>query len=125
LNAREYAEEAANRRKFSVEERKRVRDEQSQRRAQAAEEAEEARDENAPSSHHYPPAVRAGFLHGCSSSSGHEDSACACALKRIEAKVSLGRYRGNEREIDEGRPLPITYSIQYGYCVGSEAAEGG
>lgn len=84
---------------------------------QARQEAEE----NAPSSHHYPSSVRAGFLHGCEHSTGHEDSACKCALKRIEAKVPLGRYRENEREVVAGRPLSLIYSVEYGYCVGSEA----
>jgi hypothetical protein len=78
-------------------------------------------EENSPDSHNYPPAVHTGFLRGCEETSGHEDSACHCALKRVEAKIPLGRHRQNERELHEGHPLPIIYSIEYGYCVGSEA----
>jgi hypothetical protein len=91
------------------------------RRNEANERAVRETEENEPDSHHYPAAVRAGFLHGCDESTGHEESACRCAIKRIEAKVALGRYRENEHEIEEGRPLPLTYSIQYGICVGEEA----
>jgi hypothetical protein len=94
-------------------------------RTEASFRAEQQARENSPSSHHYPAAVRAGFVRGCDASTGHEDSACRCAIKRIEAKVALGRYRENEHEIEEGQRLPLTYSIQYGYCVGSEAVAGG
>lgn len=96
-------------------------EQQQEGQEEAAERAKEEQQENTPGSHHYPSSVRAGFLHGCEHSTGHEDSACKCALKRIEAKVPLGRYRENEREIKAGRPLPLAYSIQYGYCVGKEA----
>ncbi|HEV7942865.1 MAG TPA: hypothetical protein VGP17_08710 [Solirubrobacteraceae bacterium] len=78
-----------------------------------------------PGSHEYPAAVRAAFLHGCETTSGHEDAACECAIKRIEAKVSLGRYRQNEAEVGEGKPLPFIYNFDYGYCAGKNAAEGG
>jgi type IV secretory pathway VirB10-like protein len=98
-------------------------EQQQEGQEEAAERAKEEQQESAPGSHHYPSAVRAGFLHGCESSTGHEVSACKCALRRIEAKVPLGRYHENEHEIDEGRPLPLIYSVEYGYCVGSEAAK--
>lgn len=122
-DAREYAEEAASRRRIMEEEGKQARDERELHQGQVAEAAERLAEENSPASHHYPPAVRAGFLRGCDNSTGHEDAACKCALKRIEAHVTLGRYRENEHEVKAGRPLPLAYSIQYGYCVGREAIE--
>lgn len=92
--------------------------------ARSSRESEERRrqsEENSPESHHYPAAVRAGFLHGCESTSGHEDAACECAIKRVEAKVPFGRYRQNEAEVREGKPVAFIYSFEYGYCAGSEA----
>lgn len=110
------------------EERTSAREAAQQRREQkqreTRERSEREAEENSPESHHYPPAVRAGFIRGCEHSTGHEDSACECAIKRIEAKVPLGRYRENEREVAAGRQLPLAYSIQYGYCVGKETTEG-
>jgi hypothetical protein len=91
---------------------------------EAHERAEREERENSPESHHYPPAVRAGFLHGCESTSSHEDSACECAIKRIEAKVPLGRYRQNAAEVREGKPPAFIYNFEYGYCEGSEAVSG-
>jgi hypothetical protein len=90
-----------------------------QRKTEAEIRAHDVARESAPASHRYPATVRTGFLRGCDASTGHEDSACRCALKRIEARVPLGHYRENESEIEAGRPLPLTYSVQYGYCVGS------
>jgi hypothetical protein len=95
-----------------------------QEQQEAHERAEREAEENAPDSHHYPPSVRVGFLHGCESTSGHEDAACECAIKRIEAKVPLGRYRQNEAEVRVGKPPAFIYNFEYGYCEGSEAASG-
>jgi hypothetical protein len=95
-----------------------------QKQQEAHERAEHEERENSPESHHYPASVRAGFLHGCEATSGHEDSACECAIKRIEAKVPLGRYRQNEAEVREGKPPAFIYNFEYGYCEGSEAISG-
>src|SRR6202020_137709 len=51
-------------------------EQQQEGQEEAAENTKEEQQENAPDSHHYPPSVRAGFLHGCEHSTGHEDSAC-------------------------------------------------
>jgi hypothetical protein len=87
----------------------------------AAREAEE----NSPESHHYPPSVRHAFVRSCEDTSGHQDSTCGCAIKRIEAKIPLGQYQQQDREVADGRrSLPLIYSIEIGYCIGEEAAEG-
>lgn len=117
---REEQHEQAEEERTSAHEAEQQRREEAQRKTR--ERAEREAEENSPGSHHYPPAVRAGFLRGCEHSTGHEDSACECAIKRIEARVPLGRYRENEREVVAGHPLPLAYSIQYGYCIGEEAA---
>ncbi|HST33538.1 MAG TPA: hypothetical protein VLJ80_08475 [Solirubrobacteraceae bacterium] len=93
--------------------------------AEAAKEAREAAArESAPDSHHYPAAVRAAFVRACENNSGHEDAACKCAIKRIEAKVALGRFRQNEAEVRAGKPISFIYSYEIGYCASSNAASG-
>jgi hypothetical protein len=106
--AREHAEQ----------ERTEERETRARRRREAREAAER---ENAPDSHHYPAAVRAAFLHECEKTSGHEDAACGCAIKHIEAKVPLGRFRQNESEVREGKPISFVYSFEMGYCASYEA----
>jgi hypothetical protein len=126
---RKATEEARRTQKEVAQERIQRRNEERQvhrerLQSEASQRAEREAEENAPDSHHYPPGVRAGFLHGCESTSGHEDAACKCAMRRIEAKVPLGRYRQNEAEVREGKPPAFIYNFEYGYCAGKEAAEG-
>lgn len=106
-------------------ERRKAAEQKAEARRAIQERGEREAEENSPESHHYPPSVRTDFLHGCEVTSGHEDSACECAIKRIEAKVPLGRYRQNEAEIRAGKPPAFIYNFEYGYCAGSEAVAAG
>lgn len=85
---------------------------------------ERAKQQSAPDSHEYPPAVRATFIRECDRTSGHERSACECALERIEAKVPLSRFEQTAREVRAGHPLPFLYGFEIGYCASAAATSG-
>ncbi len=128
LKARERADREASAHasedEANARERQSEETQQQEGREEAGERAAETRREAEPSSHHYPAAVRAAFVRECSKTSGHEHSACVCAIRRIEAKVPFGRFQQRSREASEGKTLPFIYGFEIGYCASAAAASG-
>jgi hypothetical protein len=64
---------------------------------------------------HYPREVRHNFLSACQSNGGTR-SRCACALDKIESKVSLKQFKRDEAALRAGGSLPRVYTDAVADC---------